>query len=348
MGLGINLDDANISAILFADDLVLVGKTRAALDTLLGRTRVFFNNHHLKISEVKSKVMSFDSFAGQTVFEGSEDLPPLTLESVVSFKYLGIYLSSSPFSLFKSYNENVKKKALAYLASVLSMAKTGPDRAEMAYMTWTRIALPAILYGAEVIPLTQDTINTVEKCQSQVAKFILQIPQSSASVSSYIDAGFQPVWSFIAQKALIYAHGLMRKPNSNWAKKALNEQVSQGSGSPYSRYLMKWKAITNCYNVPLKYIKSSVKSAAIKYVHDSQRSVLTTSFAMSKPSQAKDWFKLKDWVNDTSTSKVIAQFRSCNTRLGNRGPARNGEVYKLCPLCSRSGVDVLNNEVRSI
>ena len=347
LGLGINLDDVNISAVLFADDLVLVGKNKAALDTLLLRTRIFFKNHHLQISDTKSKVMSFDSFAGQTIFESSEDLPPLILESVVSFKYLGVHLSSSPYSLFKSFNENVKKKALAYHASVLSMAKTGPDRSEMAYMTWTRIALPAILYGAEVIPLTQDTINTVEKCQSQIAKFILQIPQSSASVSSYIDAGFQPVWSLIAQRVIMYAQDLMAKSNSNWAKKALNEQISQGPVSPYTRYLMRWKDRTNCYNVPLNCIKSSIRSAAIKYVHDSQNSVSLTTFAMSTPGQAKGWFKLKEWVNDTSTSKVIAQFRACNARLGNRGPARNGEVYKLCPLCSRSGVDALNNEVRS-
>ena len=86
----------------------------------------------------------------------------------------------------------MKRKALSYLASVLSMAKTGPDRSEMAYMAWTRIAVPAILYGAEVIPLIQDTINTIERCQNQVAKFMLQIPQSSSNVSVCIDAGLQP------------------------------------------------------------------------------------------------------------------------------------------------------------
>ena len=61
------------------------------------------------------------------------------------------------------------------------------------------IALPAILYGAEVILPTQDTIVTIEKCQNQVAKFMLQIPQSSANISSCIDAGLQPVWSLIPQ-----------------------------------------------------------------------------------------------------------------------------------------------------
>jgi len=348
LGLGITLDDVNISAILFADDLVLVGKSRGALDTLMHRTRLFFKRHHLQLSESKSKIMSFDSFTGQTVFNSSDAFPPLILESVLSFKYLGVHVSSSPYSLFKCHNENVKKKALAYLASVLSMAKTGPDRSEMAYMTWTRIALPAILYGAEVIPLTQDTINTIEKCQNQVAKFMLQIPQSSANISSCIDAGLQPVWSLIAQKVIIYAHNVMKKPDSNWAKKAFKEQVSQGTGSPYTRYLLKWKSLTNCFNLPLACIKASIKAAAIKQVKKSQQEVCVTSFAMNTPVRNKEWFKPKPWVNDSSTSKMIAQFRACNVRLGNRGPARDGKSYKLCPLCARSGISALNNEVRII
>ena len=172
--------------------------------------------------------MNHDSSTGQTTFQGSDDASSLTLENVVYFKYLGITVSSSPYSLFKNYNASVKKKALSYLSSVLSMSKSGPDRSEMAYMTWTHIAIPAILYGSEVMPLTQDTISTIEMCQTQIAKFMLQIPRSSASVSSNLDAGFQPVWSYVAQKVMLYAHYTMEKPESNWAKKALSDQLSLG------------------------------------------------------------------------------------------------------------------------
>ena len=86
-------------------------------------------------------------------------------------------------------------------------------------------------------------------------------------------------------------------------------------------------------------------SAAIKYIQNSKQDVSVTSFAMNPPDKIKDWFCPKQWVNDTSSSKVIAQFRSCNVRLGNRGPARNGEFYRLCPLCAKSGTVALNNEV---
>ena len=57
------------------------------------------------------------------------------------------------------------------------------------------------------------------------------------------------------------------------------------------------------------------------------------------------WFKPKPWVSDSGVSRIISAFRICNSGLGNRGPAKNGQFYKLCPLCSNVGITALNNEV---
>ena len=214
-------------------------------------------------------------------------------------------------------------------------------------MLWTRIGLPSILYGSEVVPLTQDTISDIERCQSQVAKFMLQIPRSSASVSSHLDGGFCPVWAVIAQKVMLYSFNTMKKPTSNWAKLALDEHLSLGSKSPYTRYLLKWKESTNCFGLSPKQIKATVNRAAISSVFREQKLTCITTFAMNGPDNHPQWFSPKPWVNDSATSRIIAQFRACNSRLGNRGPARNGEFYKLCPLCSKIGIMALNNEVSS-
>ena len=346
-GRGIDLGNANISALFFADDLVLVGKSRSDLDELMTITRKYCANHRLGISEKKSKLMSHDAITGKTTFEGSTKFSPLTLDQVLAFKYLGVPLSCSPRRLFKSYNEQVTKRAQNYLSSVLSLVKTGPDRSELAYTLWTCCALPSILYGAEIMPLTQNTIAEVEKCQAAVGKFMLQIPRSSANVSSFIDAGLRPIWSVIAEKVLLYARKTMAKPLSNWSKLAMNENISLGSASPYTKYLLKWKAATDTFNAPPKLIKSAVKRAAIIDVLDQQRSTSITTFAMNGPgnSSTNAWFKPKGWVSDSGFSKIIAQFRSCNSGLGNRGPTKDGQFFKLCPLCAKDEVTALNNEV---
>ena len=94
--LGISLGTFNISSIFFADDIVIVGKNRSALDKLMDITRKFFKSHHLELSINKSKILSHEATLGEINFPGGQELSPITLEQVVCFKYLGVTVSSSP------------------------------------------------------------------------------------------------------------------------------------------------------------------------------------------------------------------------------------------------------------
>ena len=345
-GCGVDLGPINISAVFFADDIALFGKSSAALEKLMGITRSFFFTHHLVLSESKSKVMKYDARTEKMTFLGSSDFSSISLEEVVSFKYLGIHLSCSPYSLFKTYNEQVKKKARNYMQSVLSMARSGPDRSELAHALWSRCALPSILYGCEIMPLNQGTISEVERCQSLVGKFILQLPRNSTNVVANLDAGLKPVLFIIAERVIKYSSNLMKKPSSYWPKIALTENLNLGSGNPYTKYLMKMKSATNCYGVGLSQIRKNVDSAAIVSVLDSQRTSCVSSFAINMTKGV--WFRPKAWVNDSPLSKILSEFRSCNSSLGNRGPTKDGRFFKLCPLCEAKGVFACNNEVRSL
>lgn len=346
-GLGIDLGPINVASLFFADDIVLVGKSGTALDTLMQKTRVFFKNHHLNISESKSKVMSYDAASSKTTFTGSPSMCDLTLDQVLNFKYLGVPLGCAPYSLFRSFNDQVKKRAQGYLSRVLSLAKSGPDRTELAFSLWTQVAIPSILYGADIIPLDDATIKEVEKCQSRIGKFILDIPSSSANICSNIDAGLKPVWAIIAEKVLIYAQKTMSSPISFWPKLAMNENMLNGSRSPYFRYLLKWKHATDSFDLSPDQIRKSVRKAAILDVVAKQKQVCTSTFAMDFPSSTPSsrWFRPRAWISDSGLSQVLSQFRSCNAGLGNRGPARNGMRYKLCPLCEKLNQKALNNEV---
>ena len=326
---------------------MLIGKSSSALDALMQKTRLFFKNHRFNISENKSKVMSYDATIGETTFKGTPPMNDLTLDQVLHFKYLGVPLGCAPYSLFRSFNDQVKKRARGYLSSVLSLVKSGPDRTELAFSLWTQVAIPSILYGADIIPLDDATIKEVEKCQSRVGKFILAIPTSSASICSNIDAGLKPIWAIIAEKVLLYAHGTMSKPLSFWPKIAMNENMALGSKSPYFRYLLKWKQATDSFDLAPTQIRKSVRKAAILDVVSKQKLTSTSTFAMSFPqsSSSSRWFRPRAWVSDSGLSQVISQFRSCNAGLGNRGPAKDGMRYKLCPLCERMGQKALNNEV---
>ena len=57
--------------------------------------------------------------------------------------------------LFKYFNDQVKLKANNYLHSVLSLVKTGPDRADLAYTLWTRCALPQYFMAGKLFLYTR-------------------------------------------------------------------------------------------------------------------------------------------------------------------------------------------------
>ena len=347
-GLGIDLQNINISCILFADDLVVLGKSREALETLMGITRRFFINHKLDISCRKSKVMSHNATTGETVFSGC-GLDPVQLSEVITYKYLGISLNCSPYNFFRSFNDSVKKKARSYLSAVLALTRSGPNRSALAHALWTICGLPSILYGTEIIPLTQDTLKEVERCNTAVGKFILQIPRSSSNVACYVDAGLKPVSAVIAEKVLLYAHRIMSKPSTYWPKMAMTDNLASGLKSPYTRSLLKIKAESNCLHMDPGHIKKTVQSSAITNILNQLRATSTTSFPlMSSGSSCTKlpWFRPKPWVSDSGISRIISSFRICNSGLGNRGPAKNGQFYKLCPLCAKDGIKALNNEVR--
>ena len=345
-GCGISLSSLKISSIFFADDIVLVSKDKQGLDKLIMIAKKFCDNHHLQISATKSKIMSHDAATGKVTFNlGNEDT--ITLDQALAFKYLGITVSSRPYGLFKAHNENVKAKARQYLYRVLSLVKTGPDRSNLAFSLWRNVALPAILYGCEVVPLNQDTIQEIERCQARVGKFMLQLPVSSTNVSTNIDCGFRPVWSIIAERVLNYASRVMGMPLSNWAKLAFEYHLGTKPASSYLKYLMKWKDATQTFGVHSKQVGKNVKYFAIQDIINSKKMTSTTAFPLSFPGLTKHtrWFRPKPWVNDSGFTKIFAEFRTCNAGLGNRGPTKDGQFFKLCPLCSTDENINLNNEV---
>ena len=345
-GLGIDLGGINISCICFADDIILLGKNSQSLDFLMNLTRSFFHHHRLKLSQLKSKIMTHNAATGKISFQGPL-LDPLTLDQILSFKYLGIYLSTSHYNLFKSFNNHVKTKAKNYLHHVLALVKSGPDRSELAHTLWTQCALPSILYGTEIIPLTQGTIDEIARCQNLVGKFILQLPKNSTNIVASIDGGLQPVWSLVAEKVLFYSSKVMKYPASYWPKLAMEENLALGTRSPYTKYLIKWKKATNTFGVTNKAMKDNILKAAIDDVVKERMTNSTSSFPMNFPNitQRSVFFKPKWWVNDSGFCKIFAEFRSCNASLGNRGPTKDGRFFKLCPLCSKQGITAINNEV---
>ena len=125
----------------------------------------------------------------------------------------------------------------------------------------------------------------------------------------------------------------------------MDEHISCGVKSAYTRYLLKWKLATDSFGLQPKQIKASVDHSAIVQILNDQHSSCVSTFAMNGPGFSPPsgvWFKPKPWVNDSCFSKIVSEFRACNS-----GPTKNGLFFKFCLLCSDVNIRAINNEVKN-
>ena len=77
----------NISCLMFADDLVLVGRSEDHLKSLVSKVLEYFSNHRLEISVKKSKVMMYKPTSGKMSFSGPGDsLPPPRITTIFAYR----------------------------------------------------------------------------------------------------------------------------------------------------------------------------------------------------------------------------------------------------------------------
>lgn len=66
------------------------------------------------------------------------------------------------------------------------------------------VAVPAILYGCEMIPFSETAISEIERVLSQVVQYALGLPQSAASVCDQVDLGMKPFKQVLYEAQLKY------------------------------------------------------------------------------------------------------------------------------------------------
>ena len=181
-------------------------------------------------------------------------------------------MSSRPRSLFKDFNDRVQAKVDSYLYSILSLVRSGPDRSKVALILWQQVALPSILYGCEVIPLTLQTISKIETAQNAVGKFVLQIPTSSANVAVHVDCGLLPVKYLVCERVLQYSSSLLQKPLDYWPSMAFYLSVKSHNRF-YKYYLTQLRLLPSFPFLPSN-VRLAVRAAA--------RVSVATSLSQSK------------------------------------------------------------------
>ena len=331
-----------VAGILFADDLAIITTSKKGMDKALRLVTKWCDDNRMRLSVTKSKVM-----------RSCKDTSPCNLLSMVTpyegpievtkvFKYLGILLEIGPYRLAQEFGKNAIKKATFYYYTILNLTKTGPDMAELARAIWLNVAIPSVLFGCEVMPLSKFTIAKLDSIQAKVGKLILQLPPGSTNTVAALDAGLMPITHQVWTKIMMFHNRVLHMPQERWARQAYQEHIRLGLRSPYLRMVTGIKMKLRSWYNTTEVIKSKIMRAAMEEVAEMRTKHSKSLSSMSLPWV---WFKPADWVNDSKDSEILARFRAGDLGLGNRAPREGRQQEKLCPLCKHSGLDRPNNEV---
>ena len=232
-GLGVQLGSVVLSAIFFADDIVLITESEAKMNKLLSIVKKWTLKWRMDISVAKSKVMSMSYKKEKWSIFNTEKHEWDEMEVVNCFKYLGNKIEIAPWRMFREMNQSMTSAAKNYMYHIMSLSKTGPDTSEVARSLWSGCAIPAFLYGCECSHVTETTINELESIQAKVANFILQIPVCSSSTAGIVDVGFKSIRQQIHERKLSYHHRLLSLPAHWWTRIAYSELAKLGMRSVY-------------------------------------------------------------------------------------------------------------------
>ena len=281
----------------------------------------------MKINADKSEVISPSDSEWQ-LFD-DERAPVLSLKQVATYKYLGTPIYGSMYRTSLNKQRQCIVTANKYKGSCIYVSKNGPDMVDVALCTWSNIAIPAILTGCEMIPFSESTLDSIERVQSQISKFVLGVPVSTANICAQTELGLKSFQQLLWERQLKFFFRVLFMPETRWARAALGEHLSGVWPSPYYNYIFKLRSDLQLFDTPpsVKILKTHISDWFIARLNSS-----ITRMDLPCVHQVLS-LQRSPYVCESSFAVVIAEFKLANAGLGNREP-RQGHIRQLhCPLC---------------
>nr|XP_027231092.1 uncharacterized protein LOC113822750 [Penaeus vannamei] len=165
---------------LFADDIVLVCKTKESLREKLSQWKRALEDRGLKISRTKSEYLSFNDFEEENGVEMDDEI----IKRVPAFKYLGSHVTEDG-ELDIEVNQRIQSgwQAWRRFSGVLCDKKISARLKGKVYKTAVR---PAILYGSETWPIKRVHEKKVNVAEMRMLRWMCGVTRKDKIRNDYI------------------------------------------------------------------------------------------------------------------------------------------------------------------
>ena len=195
----VRLDDAGLSCLLYADDLVLLSTTETGLQNAVQKLSNYCKTWDLKINTSKTKVIVFNK--GGKKLRSKIYLDGQLLECEDSYKYLGLVFASN--GKLTPAKEDLSKRGHKAIFKMKTMFKNASVGYETSMHLFSHIVKPILLYASDVwghtlIKKGHLNINAlrqdeVENCHIKFCRYTLGISRKAPNIGIYGETGRYPL-----------------------------------------------------------------------------------------------------------------------------------------------------------
>jgi hypothetical protein len=228
---GFRLGAVIVSALLFADDLVLCARTAAGLHRLLRLSIEHARRLELTISQKKSMVLS--PAADTWDLKDADGEIYASMDKIMSYKYLGLETFNTMGKTSTAKQKKCLVAARRYRGACRYLSRQGPDVVDVALCAWSNVAIPSILFASESVRFSETTLAALDSEQARWAKETLGLPSKTPNVVAQLLLGVPTFKEIIFKAQLKFFMRLSELPASRYAAQALVEHESGGWRSPY-------------------------------------------------------------------------------------------------------------------
>ena len=152
-------------------------------------------------SMTKSKGMIWgrDNFPNVPILFGES-----TLEIVDKYKHLGVVKHNDKVSSKEIMSERIGLGRSALLAARGIGSDRVPTNPAVLNRIYWSVCIPRMMYGVEVVPLSENDVVDLENAHKQNAKTIQNVPPSTPSPAIYSTLGWLSMDSFITQVKVLF------------------------------------------------------------------------------------------------------------------------------------------------
>lgn len=340
---GLSIDDITIILLLFADDMVLLGRTPADLQNSLELLYEYCYKWGLSVNIPKTKIMVFRKRGplrqDEKWFYNGEEL-----ETVNDFNYLGVVFNYT--GSFTLNQEVLAGKGLKALNILLMKVRTYNLKPKTMCQLFDAFVGSILSYGSEVWGFSKS--KEIERIHLKFCKRILKVKLSTSNAGIYGELGRYPLYITRYVRILRYWFKILNTNNiilstvyrnmlhdcekglNNWVTNVKHILFEFGFGNVWN----------NPYNVNGNVFCNHFKQRLIDCFIQKWQNDLEKNRVLTMYKHIKNTFTFENYLNTMPVrlrvplSRIRLSSHSLRIETGRYGRARIERNQRICTLCT--------------